>query len=63
MVDPTVDHADRTTICVRIRLSMDLYPRVWVTYPWVLTVAKAIPASPGKIDAGLPARGVWYPHF
>ena len=42
---------------------MDLYPQVWVTYPRVLTVAKVIPASLGKIDAGLSAQGVWYPHF
>ena len=46
-----------------LRLSMDLYPQVWVTYPRVLAVAKVIPASPGKIDAGLPAQGVWYLHF
>ena len=26
-------------------------------------MAKVIPASPGKIDAGLPAQGVWYPQF
>ena len=42
---------------------MDLYPQVWVTYPRVLTVAKVIPASPGKIDMGLPAQGVWYLQF
>ena len=29
-------------------LSMDLYPRVWVTYPRVLAVAKVIPASQVK---------------
>ena len=46
-----------------LRLSMDLYLQVWVTYPRVLAVAKVIPASLGKIDAGLPAQGVWYPHF
>ena len=33
---------------------MDQYPWVWVTYPWVLAVAKVIPASPGKIDMGIP---------
>ena len=37
---------------VTLRMSMDLYPRVWVTYPRVLTVAKVIPASLGKIDMG-----------
>ena len=26
-------------------------------------MAKVIPASLGKIDVGLPAQGVWYPHF
>ena len=51
------------SISFPLRLSMDLYPRVWVTYPRVLAVAKVIPASPGKIDAGLPAQGVWYLHF
>ena len=42
---------------------MDIYPQVWVTYPRVLAVAKVIPTSLDKIDVGLPAQGVWYPHF
>ena len=46
-----------------IRLSMELYPRVWVTYPRVLAVAKVIPASPGKIDVGYPHPWVWYLYF
>ena len=32
-------------------------PQVWVTYPWILAVAKAISTSPGKIDVGIPLPG------
>ena len=40
---PSCAPAPATTTHVPLRLSMDLYPWVWVTYPRVLTVAKSYP--------------------
>ena len=41
----------------------DLNPWVWVTYLWVLAVAKVIPASLGKIDMGIPLSPGLVPIF